>query len=60
MKQEFILKSKENHLYSDYLEYIKHHDVNVVQMDCVEGIKEDRAALLTLHFPVLVCSLPLS
>lgn len=41
---------KTGHLYCDYLEYIKKHDVSVVQMDCVEGKPEDRRALLTLHF----------
>lgn len=41
---------KAGHLYCDYLEYIKGHDVPVVQMDCVEGRQGDRRALLTLHF----------
>lgn len=41
---------KTGHLYRDYLEYIKTHDVSVVQMDCVEGKQGDRRALLTLHF----------
>lgn len=44
-------KFKEGHLYSDYLSYIAENDVITVQMDCVEGKKEDNAALLTLHFP---------
>lgn len=44
--------SKAGHLYEDYLEYIGSHDVSVVQMDCVEGKKEDRSVLLTLHFPM--------
>ncbi len=51
MNRELVIKAKEGHLYSDYLSYMEEHDTNVVQMDCVEGIKEDRAALLTLHFP---------
>ena len=41
---------KEGRLYSDYLNYIKKHDVSVVEMDCVEGTKEDKAAIMTLHF----------
>lgn len=41
---------KTGHLYHDYLEYTKNHDVSVVQMDCVEGKQGDRHALLTLHF----------
>ena len=44
-------KCKEGHLYSDYLSYISENDVITVQMDCVEGKKEDKAVLLTLHFP---------
>ena len=45
------MKEKEGKHYEDYLEYIKEHDVMAVQMDCVEGFKEDSATLLTLHFP---------
>ena len=41
---------KEGRLYADFQEYIKEHDVEVVQMDCVEGTKGDKAAILTLHF----------
>lgn len=44
--------SKIGHVYADYLTYIAEHEVNAVQMDCVEGIKEDKAVLLTLHFPI--------
>ncbi len=43
--------SKTEHLYSDYLAFIQTRDYPVVQMDCVEGTKEDTAVLLTLHFP---------
>lgn len=42
--------SKIGHLYTDFLEYIKENDYTVVEMDCVEGAKEDKATLLTLHF----------
>ncbi len=43
---------KAGHLWGDYLKYIAKHDVGeyVVEMDCVEGKKSDRCALLTLHF----------
>jgi len=52
MKDEIISKAKEGHLYNDYLNYIKDYTVNVVQMDCVEGLKEDSKTLLTLHLPI--------
>lgn len=42
--------SKTGHLYTDYLKYIHSHDVCVVQMDCIEGRRDEPAALLTLHF----------
>lgn len=42
--------SKTGHLYGDYLKYVGENDVSVVQMDCVEGKKEDSSVLLTLHF----------
>lgn len=40
--------SKLGHFYADYLRYIEEHDVFTVEMDCVEGTKEDKAVLLTL------------
>jgi len=43
---------KEGHKYEDYLRYISGHDVATVQMDCVEGRKDESPVLLTLHFPV--------
>ena len=43
---------KESRKYEDYLAYIAENDVPTVQMDCVEGIKEDKAAILTLHFVI--------
>lgn len=43
---------KEGHKYEDYLAYMDSHDVSPVQMDCVEGKKDDHAVLLTLHFPL--------
>ncbi len=42
--------SKTGHLYADYLAFVQENDISVVQMDCVEGRKEDSAVLLTLHF----------
>lgn len=42
--------SKSGHLYKDYLDYIRSHDTPTVQMDCVEGVQGDSAAVLTLHF----------
>lgn len=41
---------KLGHTYADYLAYIQEHDIQVVEMDCVEGTKEDTCAILTLHF----------
>ncbi len=48
---ERISPEKDGHKYQDYLEFMKHNDANVVQMDCVEGKQEENATLLTLHFP---------
>ncbi len=42
---------KEGHKYEDYLAYMAENDVMAVQMDCVEGKKDEKPALLTLHFP---------
>lgn len=53
MKSEIVSKLKIGHLYSDYLEFIKNNDTLTCQMDCVEGLKEERKVLLTLHFPSL-------
>jgi len=46
-----ITISKVGHLYKDYLEYIAENDCSAVEMDCVEGSKDDHATLLTLHLP---------
>lgn len=46
-----ITETKKGHLWSDYLEYIRTHNVVAVQLDCVEGKKDDKAAILTLHWP---------
>lgn len=41
---------KAGHLYGDFLKYMAKHDISVVEMDCIEGKRTDKAALLTLHF----------
>ncbi|MBQ9134815.1 MAG: helix-turn-helix domain-containing protein [Lachnospiraceae bacterium] len=51
LHNETLSRLKIGHTYKDYLAYIAEHDVTAVQMDCVEGTKEDTAVLLTLHFP---------
>lgn len=52
-EQARIRKAKIGHLWQDYLAYMEEHpDTFVVEMDCVEGCKEDHAVLLTLHFDV--------
>lgn len=51
MKDEQISAAKRGRLYEDYKAFIQEHDVNIVQMDCVEGLKEDDKTLLTLHIP---------
>lgn len=45
--------AKVGHFYGDYLKYIEENDVCVTEMDCVEGKKEENAALLTLTIPSL-------
>ena len=51
LHRETVSLLKIGRTYKDYLSYLENHDVAVVQMDCVEGKKEDSAVLLTLHFP---------
>ncbi len=53
LHNEFPSALKAGHLYEDYLTYIEKNDVNVVQMDCIEGKIEDKCAILTLHFVLL-------
>lgn len=43
--------SKVGHRFTDYNEFMETYTGIVVQMDCVEGIQSDKAALLTLHWP---------
>lgn len=46
-----IRKSKENHLYIDYLNYLKENYIyDPVQIDVVEGLKADKNCLLTIQF----------
>lgn len=40
--------TKIGHFYCDYLNFISNNDVNVTEMDCVEGLKGEGATLLTL------------
>ncbi len=42
--------SKAGHLYRDYLACVQASDIPTVQMDCVEGTRDDGAVILTLHF----------
>lgn len=42
--------SKAGRLYRDYLAFVQAGDIPTVQMDCVEGVQEDSAVILTLHF----------
>ena len=51
LHNEVLSTLKTGHRYEDYLRYISEHESYAVQMDCVEGKKEDNAVLLTLHFP---------
>lgn len=51
MHNENTVQNKNGHLYSDYLAYIQENEVTVVQMDCVEGLREESKVLLTLHYP---------
>lgn len=50
MKNELPSSSKAGRMYEDYLRYVEENEVNVVEMDCVEGKQEDSCAILTLHF----------
>lgn len=45
--------SKVGHRFTDYNELMETYTGMVVQMDCVEGIKTDKATLLTLHWPAI-------
>lgn len=46
-----VMISKSGHMYEDYLDYMENNDTFHVEMDCVEGKKDEYPALLTLHFP---------
>ena len=39
--------------YDDYLDFMDENDVIHPQMDCVEGIRDDSCAILTLHWPAV-------
>jgi IS30 family transposase len=42
--------AKQGHLHTDFLAFMQTYDGIVVEMDCVEGTKSDKAALLTLEW----------
>ena len=50
MHPELTSPSKAGRMYEDYLAYISENEVSIVEMDCVEGKREDTCAILTLHF----------
>lgn len=50
MKKELDCRMKDEHRYEDFLTFQKIHDYPVVELDCVEGSKDDNAVLMTLHF----------
>ena len=54
MKEQLMInKSKQGHLWKDFIEYTTANpDAMFVEMDTVEGLKDENAVLLTLHFPV--------
>lgn len=45
-----ITENKKGHLWSDYLKYLKTHDEVAVQLDCVEGKRDEEPTLMTLHW----------
>ena len=47
-----IQEAKKGHMYDDYQRIMEHDpDMLHVEMDCVEGLKSDKAVFLTLYFP---------
>ena len=46
-----LTAAKVGRLYTDFLDYLEENDTFFVEMDCVEGKKEEAPALLTLHYP---------
>ncbi len=45
-----VMIEKAGRMYGDYEKYIAEHQVTVPQMDCVEGKKTDKCALLTIFW----------
>ena len=45
--------TKVGHFYGDFLRYLDKNDVNIAEMDCVKGKKNEKATLLTLTIPSL-------
>ncbi len=52
-RNKALIVSKIGHFYEDYIKYIEENDVFTVEMDCVEGTKSDKEALLTLTWKAL-------
>lgn len=50
MKQELTSPAKAGRMYEDFLLYTSENEVNVIEMDCIEGKQEDNCAILSLHF----------
>lgn len=45
-----VMIDKAGHMWEDYNRYMESHDLIPVQMDCVEGKRSDKCALLTLYW----------
>lgn len=46
-----VAELKIGRLWDDYLDYMDEHDVMHPQMDCIEGVRDESCAILTLHWP---------
>ena len=45
-----ISQRKQGHLWKDYLSFYDKYGISGVQMDCVEGKRDDNAVILSLHW----------
>lgn len=50
MHNEISSPLKAGRMYEDYLSFIEDNEINLVEMDCIEGKQEDTCAILSLHF----------
>lgn len=50
MHNELLSPAKAGRMYEDFLEYTSQNEVSVIEMDCIEGTRENDCAILTLHF----------